>query len=119
MKHLKMAFLAILSFFCITTVNAQTKKDTTAKHQHTLAYQCPMKCEGYKTYEKAGKCPTCNMDLKAVAEKPAMGAMYQCNMKCEGNKTYDKAGKCPECNMNLKKVEVAKTNTQRKGQNHH
>ncbi len=26
-------------------------------------YQCPMKCEGEKTYMEAGKCPKCNMDL--------------------------------------------------------
>ena len=30
------------------------------------AYQCPMNCEGDKTYAEAGKCPVCNMDLKAV-----------------------------------------------------
>ena len=29
-------------------------------------YKCPMKCEGAKTYEKAGKCPMCNMNLKKV-----------------------------------------------------
>lgn len=29
------------------------------------AYQCPMKCEGEKTYAQAGKCPKCGMDLKS------------------------------------------------------
>ncbi|MEN9387020.1 MAG: hypothetical protein RLZZ185_1761, partial [Bacteroidota bacterium] len=29
-------------------------------------YQCPMKCEGTKTYSKKGKCPACTMDLKVV-----------------------------------------------------
>ncbi len=35
------------------------------------AYQCPMKCEGDKTYAKEGACPECKMDLKKieVAEK--------------------------------------------------
>lgn len=28
-------------------------------------YQCPMKCEGEKTYDKPGKCPKCGMDLKS------------------------------------------------------
>ncbi|MBI1827261.1 MAG: hypothetical protein HY287_03665 [Planctomycetes bacterium] len=28
-------------------------------------YQCPMKCEGEKTYDKPGKCPKCGMELKA------------------------------------------------------
>lgn len=30
------------------------------------AYQCPMKCEGEKTYDSAGKCPVCTMDMKEV-----------------------------------------------------
>lgn len=30
-------------------------------------YQCPMKCEGDKTYtDKDHKCPVCNMNLKEV-----------------------------------------------------
>lgn len=29
-------------------------------------YQCPMKCEGDKIYDKPGKCPKCNMDMKKV-----------------------------------------------------
>lgn len=33
-----------------------------------LEYQCPMKCEGDKTYtEKDTKCPVCGMALKEVA----------------------------------------------------
>jgi protein SCO1 len=30
------------------------------------AYQCPMKCEGDKTYAAAGECPLCKMELKEV-----------------------------------------------------
>jgi hypothetical protein len=33
------------------------------------AYQCTMKCEGDKTYAKAGKCPVCEMDLKKLDKK--------------------------------------------------
>jgi hypothetical protein len=29
-------------------------------------YQCPMKCEKEKTYDKPGKCPKCGMDLQDV-----------------------------------------------------
>lgn len=29
-------------------------------------YQCPMKCEGDKTYDAPGKCPVCQMDLVEV-----------------------------------------------------
>ena len=32
----------------------------------TVAYYCPMKCEGDKTYEEAGSCPECGMDLVEV-----------------------------------------------------
>jgi len=44
------------------------------QHHHThngnnptgTRYQCPMKCEGEKTYEKPGDCPVCNMHLAPV-----------------------------------------------------
>jgi len=29
-------------------------------------YQCPMKCEGEKTYDQPGNCPVCNMKLVPV-----------------------------------------------------
>lgn len=32
-------------------------------------YQCPMKCEGDKTYEKPGECPKCNMHLKQITDE--------------------------------------------------
>lgn len=111
MKQFKMAVMAIATIFCTGIANAQTKKTKTVKHQHSMAYQCPMKCEGAKTYSKAGKCPVCNMDLKAVAKEHATASMYQCPMKCEGDKTYNKAGKCPVCGMSLKKMEPQKTAT--------
>lgn len=39
----------------------------------TAIYQCPMKCEGDKTYDKAGKCPKCNMNLAKVQAKNSSG----------------------------------------------
>lgn len=94
--------------FCFTAADAQTKKSKAKKVTPAAAvYQCPMKCEGDKTYTKPGKCPVCNMNLKAMA-KPA-AAIYKCPMKCEGDKTYSKAGKCPVCNMNLTKTVANKT----------
>lgn len=109
MKRIKMALLAILTIFSVTSINAQTKKHSDAKHQHTTVYQCPMKCEADKTYDKAGKCPKCNMNLKEVTKTVATADAFKCPMKCEGTKTYSKAGKCPECNMNLKKVKSVKS----------
>ena len=32
-------------------------------------YYCPMKCEGDKTYDKAGECPKCGMDLVVVEKE--------------------------------------------------
>ncbi len=32
-------------------------------------YQCPMDCEKGKTYDKAGKCPTCKMDITKVVKE--------------------------------------------------
>jgi len=49
-----------------------TVADSTAEDKDAIAevkYQCPMKCEGDKTYDKPGKCPVCGMDLKAVNEE--------------------------------------------------
>ncbi len=47
----------------------QTAVDTTGASQPVAAvYQCPMKCEGEKTYDKPGKCPKCGMDLKEKDE---------------------------------------------------
>lgn len=31
-------------------------------------YQCPMKCEGEKTYDQPGNCPVCNMKLVPAGE---------------------------------------------------
>jgi protein SCO1 len=34
--------------------------------EHHSAYQCPMQCEGNKTYAKPGDCPVCGMELEGV-----------------------------------------------------
>ncbi|HEX2920366.1 MAG TPA: heavy metal-binding domain-containing protein [Bacteroidales bacterium] len=34
-----------------------------------LKYQCPMKCEGEKTYDQPGRCPVCKMYLQPVEKK--------------------------------------------------
>ena len=35
-------------------------------HMSNAKYQCPMKCEGDKTYDRPGNCPVCNMKLMPV-----------------------------------------------------
>ena len=55
--------LAILVFAsCNNSEKAENK--TNGSTQTKAVYQCPMDCEHGKTYDKAGKCPVCEMDLE-------------------------------------------------------
>lgn len=38
------------------------------EHADHDQYHCSMSCEGEKTYDEAGSCPKCGMDLTIVAE---------------------------------------------------
>ena len=91
-----------------TEAGHQHDMDDGHEHEHgdmaEAGYQCPMKCEGDKTYAEAGNCPVCKMELKKVNTDIA-DAHYQCPMKCEGDKTYDEPGNCPVCKMEFKKIE--------------
>lgn len=74
------AFMAIASIAftaCKNTPKATENADATEATEATdkmavVEYQCPMKCEGDKTYAEMGKCPECGMDLKALAVESAM-----------------------------------------------
>jgi len=44
----------------------QTEHHDDANQKH---YQCPMDCEGGKTYHEAGTCPVCKMDLKELDDE--------------------------------------------------
>ncbi len=118
MKQFKIILSMAIAVFCFTASNAQSEKTKVNQvAKDTVVYKCPMKCGGDKTYDKAGKCPVCNMNLKAMA-KPVVAAVYQCPMKCEGDKTYHNAGKCPKCNMILAKVESMKDAQDHSNHNH-
>lgn len=59
-----------------TDANADTEmNETHAADQADMAmnaeYQCPMDCEEGKTYDTAGACPVCGMDLKEVEKEDA------------------------------------------------
>lgn len=62
--------LTVITFMASCGSNSsENKKENTAIEQTGNAkYQCPMKCEGEKTYDKPGQCPVCNMDLEKVEE---------------------------------------------------
>ncbi len=44
-------------------------KAKTVQAKEITGYQCPMKCEGDKTYDHPGKCPVCGMKLEKVEKK--------------------------------------------------
>ena len=54
--------VAVILLFILSSCGNSTKTDA-------AVYECPMKCEGDKTYDKAGKCPVCGMDLVEVKQK--------------------------------------------------
>jgi len=61
----------IVSTFVLLMVMTSCKSDKAKNTDQELAvYQCPMQCEGDKTYDEAGSCPVCKMDLKPI-EKPS------------------------------------------------
>lgn len=61
--------LAIIAFMSIslTACKNETKEKTQLEEIAKVEYQCPMRCEGDKTYtDKDTKCPVCGMSLKKV-----------------------------------------------------
>lgn len=40
--------------------------------QEGVVYQCPMKCEGDKTFLSQGSCSVCKMDLKPIDSEPVL-----------------------------------------------
>lgn len=44
----------------------ENKAEIKATDSTTAKYQCPMKDEGEKTYDAAGTCPKCGMDLEKM-----------------------------------------------------
>lgn len=74
MKKLIKSTLAVTVLsFALISCGGETKTEEhnheghTHKHSEATAkYACPMKCEGEKTYDAAGECPICHMDLEEV-----------------------------------------------------
>ena len=66
----------------------------------TGTFYCPMHCEGETTYEKAGDCPVCGMDLvEEIQLNSTAGITYTCSMHPEINEAQP--GACPICGMDL------------------
>jgi len=81
MKKSLFVFTTIFSFTVFFIACKETKKEEVKEevnieshdnHDHSKGemisniYQCPMDCENGKTYDTAGVCPVCKMDLKEV-----------------------------------------------------
>ncbi|MGC1204308.1 MAG: SCO family protein [Flavobacteriaceae bacterium] len=63
MKYLKSIFILLV----FTGFFTSCKNDKYNANTNDVAvYQCPMQCEGEKTYTHSGSCPVCKMDLKPV-----------------------------------------------------
>ncbi|WP_166387699.1 heavy metal translocating P-type ATPase [Polaribacter sp. 11A2H] len=70
------------------------------KGKGTGTFYCPMHCEDDKTYDKAGDCPVCGMDLVEEQNISINTAeQWTCPMHPEVIK--DEAGDCPICGMDL------------------
>ncbi|MFI0429180.1 heavy metal translocating P-type ATPase [Mariniflexile sp. HMF6888] len=82
-------------------------KEEKPKGKGTGTFYCPMHCEGDKTYDKAGDCPVCGMDL-VQEQSPllgrGLGGGYTCPMHPEIVK--DEPGSCPICGMDLVPMEA-------------
>jgi protein SCO1/2 len=61
MKHLKSISMLVVLVITLSSCNNVKTSD-----KDVAMYQCPMHCEGDKTYSEAGSCPVCNMDLQLV-----------------------------------------------------
>lgn len=92
--------------------NYVSDKKTNIKHKinGNGIYYCPMHCEGNNTYDKAGDCPFCGMDL-IERHQLTEGQQYTCPMHPEI--IADKPGSCPICGMNLVPLEPSENAEQK------
>ncbi|WP_233586773.1 SCO family protein [Formosa maritima] len=63
MKHFKILFSVFLMVITLSSCNSNKSEKI---NDELAVYQCPMMCEGDKTYEEAGSCPICKMDLQSI-----------------------------------------------------
>ncbi|WP_324025253.1 heavy metal translocating P-type ATPase [Maribacter sp. BPC-D8] len=102
LKTLKAAMEADGGHYSIHELGAPIHEATKPKavENGNGVFYCPMHCEGEKTYEEAGDCPVCGMDLVEEASATTnKGQEYTCPMHPEVNS--DEPGDCPICGMDL------------------
>lgn len=64
MKKSTIAFVCFLAICILNSCNTKNKK-----HVADIMYQCPMKCEGDKTFDALGTCTVCKMTLQLLEPK--------------------------------------------------
>jgi Cu+-exporting ATPase len=79
-------------------------KQEKPKGKGTGTFYCPMHCEGEKTYNKAGDCKVCGMDLVEERSISFSSNQFTCPMHPEVVK--DEPGSCPICGMDLIPLEA-------------
>jgi Cu+-exporting ATPase len=89
----------------------EVKKDQKVLEKGIGTYYCPMHCEGQKTYDKAGDCPVCGMDLIKEAAVAGNKPLYTCPM--HPDVTQDEPGSCPICGMDLVPMNPTDTEDQK------
>ena len=65
-------------------------------------WRCPMRCLN-KTYDHAGKCPVCHMDLIPFDVPKLKIVGYKCPLHYS-QKIFDQPGRCPFCSLELKPI---------------
>ena len=104
LSTLQEAFLAEGGSYSIhpenyTPPKASQKENTPSPDSGPGVWYCPMHCEGDKTYDQAGDCPVCGMDLVKEASEATTAIIYTCPMHPEVEQ--DGPGSCPICGMDL------------------
>lgn len=102
------------------TAEEQTKLEVQAVSTHEISnsvigdkvmyYTCPMVAHKHVLSQKAGQCPECGMELRAVVEGDENNMdFYGCPMVEHSHVRSDQPGKCDECGMDLMPMRLEKS----------
>ena len=83
MMAFAIATLNVVSCGKNTETEATSETNEVSKEIAKAEYICPMDCEKGKTYDAAGKCATCEMDL--VVKKHEKGEKHEEGANHEGH----------------------------------
>lgn len=90
---------SFLLFTACKDKSAESKPESHTELHASAAFQCPMDCEDGKTYEEAGSCPVCKMDLKEANQPTSMTCKQHKDGTCTCN---GETCTCDDCPMHAK-----------------